>query len=104
MDRLRKIEDFLQKRVREILEYGTEADVLLRLSQKSDSVNHVSSESLGVQIKSNLSTDPYITYEELADILQVSSSSIARKMKELQAAGEIRRIGADKNGWWDVLK
>ena len=27
-----------------------------------------------------------------------------RKMKELQAAGEIRRVGADKNGWWDVLK
>lgn len=103
VDRLHKIEDFLQKRVREICEYGVDADNLLCLSQRLDSVNHVSSESLGVQIKSSLSADPYITYEELADILQVSPGSIARKMKELQAAGEIRRIGADKNGWWDVL-
>ena len=104
VDRLHKIEDFLQKRVREISEYGAGADDLLHLSQKRDSVNHVSSESLGVQIKSSLSADPYVTYKELADILQVSPSSIARKMKELQAAGEIRRVGADKNGWWDVLK
>lgn len=104
VDRLHKIEDFLQKRAREISEYGVDADGLLHLSQKLDSVNHASSESLGMQIKSNLSADPYVTYEELSDILQVSPSSIARKMKELQAAGEIRRVGADKNGWWDVLK
>ena len=104
VDRLHKIEDFLQKRAREISEYGADADDLLHISQKLDSVNHVSSESLGVQIKSNLSADPYVTYEELADILQVSPSSIARKMKELQVAGEIRRVGADKNGWWNVLK
>lgn len=104
VDRLRKIEDFLQRRVSEILEYGTRADELLRLSEKHDSVNHVSSESLGVQIKSSLSAYPFITYEELAEVLQVSPSSIARKMKELQASGEIRRVGADKNGWWDVCK
>ena len=104
VDRLHKIEDFLQKRVREISEYGADADDFLHLSQKLDSVNHVPSESLGVQIKRSLSADPYVTYEELADILQVSPSSIARKMKELQVAGEIRRVGADKNGWWDVLK
>ena len=41
---------------------------------------------------------------ELAELLQVSPRWIARKMKELQATGEIRRVGADKNGWWDVLK
>ena len=104
VDRLHRIEDFLQKRVAEILEYGQKADDLLLLSRKSDSVNHVKDESLGVQIKANLSADPLITYEELADILQVSESSIARKMKVLQEAGEIRRIGADKNGYWEVLR
>ena len=44
-----------------------------------------------------------MTYVELAELLQVSESSIARKMKDLQSAGEIRRIGADKNGRWAVL-
>ena len=40
---------------------------------------------------------------ELAELLQVSESSIARKIKELQASGEIRRVGADKNGHWEVV-
>ena len=57
-----------------------------------------------MQIKENLNADPFITYAELSDILQVSASNIARKMKALQAAGEIKRVGADKNGYWDVLK
>ena len=45
-----------------------------------------------------------MTYVELAELLQVSESSIARKMKELQASGEICRVGADKNGHWEVCK
>jgi DNA-binding Lrp family transcriptional regulator len=56
-----------------------------------------------MQIKANLKADPFITYNELAEILQVSPSSIARKMKALQEAGEIRRMGADKNGYWLVV-
>ena len=45
-----------------------------------------------------------MTYVELAELLQVSESSIARKMKDLQSAGEIRRVGADKNGHWEVVE
>ena len=59
--------------------------------------------SLELQIKTNLKADPFITYMELADILQVSQSSIARKMKALQETGEIKRMGADKNGYWLVV-
>ena len=33
----------------------------------------------------------------------MSQSSIARKMKYLKEAGEIRRVGADKNGHWEVV-
>ncbi len=51
-----------------------------------------------------MKADPFITKAELAELLQVSPRWIAQKMKKLQAAGEIRRVGADKNGWWDVLK
>ncbi len=60
--------------------------------------------SLALQIKSNLRADPFMTYVELAELLQVSESSIARKLKDLQASGEIRRIGADKNGHWEVVE
>ena len=104
VDRLHAIEDFLQKRVSEILEFGERSDDLLKIETVSDSVNHVTEGSLALQIKSNLRADPFMTYVELAALLQVSESSIARKMKDLQASGEIRRVGADKNGHWEVVK
>ena len=104
VDRLHAIEDFLQKRASEILEFGDHSDDLLKIEAVSDSVNHVANGSLALQIKSNLRADPFMTYVELAELLQVSESSIARKMKALQASGEIRRVGADKNGHWEVVE
>ena len=93
----------MQIRVSQITEFGKRADELLRISKNDDSVNSVKSESSALQIKHNLKADPFITYEELADMLQMSQSSIARKMKDLKEAGEIRRVGADKNGHWEVV-
>ena len=104
VDRLHSIEDFLQRRASEILEFGDHSDDLLKIEPVSDSVNHVTEGSLALQIKSNLRADPFMTYVELAELLQVSESSIARKMKDLQASGEIRRVGADKNGHWEVVE
>ena len=109
--RISAIEDFIQKRIREIDEYGAKADEMLAISRKQCTVNHtidadectVKSDSLGIQIKQNMRADPFITKMELSEILQVSPRWIARKIKALQMAGEIRRVGADKNGYWDVL-
>ena len=102
MDRLRRIEDFLQKRISEIIEFGIDADKFLQISGEHDSVNHVGNRSCALQIKANLKAYPFITYDELADLLQISPSSIARHIKSLQESGEIRRVGADKNGYWEV--
>lgn len=60
---------------------------------------------LGLRTCSSLMPSfPTPTGLELAELLQVSESSIARKIKELQASGEICRIGADKNGHWEVVE
>ena len=109
--RIAAIEDFIQKRIREICEYGRKADELLSISSGSCTVNGtktdgkctLKSDSLCLQIKQNMTADPFITKMELAEVLQVSPRWIARKMKDLQEAGEIRRVGADKNGHWEVL-
>ena len=97
------IEDFLQSRISKIMDFGKDADKFLAISTNNDSVNHVSKESSALQIKENIKADPFITYAELAEILQISQSSIARKIKELQDTGEIKRMGADKNGYWLVV-
>ena len=115
-DRYEKVEDFLQRRILNVLEYGDKADGLLEIAVNSDSINstfkvpsgglkdRITAESLGLQIKQNLEADPFITREELKEILQVSMSSIDRKLKELQEIGEVRRVGSRKKGSWEVLK
>ena len=109
--RIDAINDFLQKRINHIFEYGEKADELFAIPDEPCTVNHtnlkiectVSSDSLAYQIKQNMRADPFITKTELSEILNVSPRWIARKMKDLQDAGEIKRMGADKNGYWLVL-
>ena len=110
--RIEAIEDFTQKRIREICEYGAKADDFLAIQADECTVNRAdgsvqcthTSDSLSEQIKQNMRADPFITKMELADLLQISPRWVARKMKDLQASGEIRRIGADKNGHWEVVE
>ena len=49
-------------------------------------------------IKSN----PFVTQEELADIVGITRKNIIANMKKLQENGIIKRIGADKNGHWQI--
>ena len=49
-------------------------------------------------IKSN----PYVTQEELAAIIGITKKSITANMKKLQDSSLIKRIGANKNGYWQV--
>ena len=46
--------------------------------------------------------NPYVTQEELADIIGITKKSITANMKKLQNSGLIKRIGANKNGHWQV--
>ena len=51
-------------------------------------------------IKSN----PKVTQEELAEIVGITRKSVISNMKKLQENGLIKRIGADKNGYWKVVE
>ena len=48
--------------------------------------------------------NPYVTQEELADIVGIARKNIITNMKKLQENGLIKRVGADKNGHWQVVK
>ena len=102
-DRLRSIEDFLQKRISQIEQFGAKADDIINISAESGTVNPVNAESLALQIIANLRADPFVNYEELSDIMGIPRRTLARRMKELVASGAIKRIGAAKNGYWKVL-
>ena len=108
--RISAIDDFIQQRLNSILEFGAKADDLLKSKDKSCTVNFpngnlecsITSDSLAYQIKQNMLADPFITKMELSELLKVSPRWIAKKMKDLQTTGEIKRMGADKNGYWLV--
>ena len=46
--------------------------------------------------------NPFITQEELAKTVGISRKNIVFNMKKLQENGIIKRIGADKNGLWEI--
>ena len=47
--------------------------------------------------------NPFITQEELVQIVGISKVNINKNMKKLQENGCIQRVGADKNGKWELL-
>lgn len=51
-----------------------------------------------------IKANPFITQEELAQAVGITRKSIITNMKKLQQNGIIKRIGADKNGHWQVIE
>ena len=103
-DRLRSIEKFLQSRILQIEEFAQKADDIFEISTKCGTVNPVNNESLALQIIANLKADPFVSYDELSELMGVPRRTVARRIKELADAGRIRRVGAAKNGHWEVLR
>ena len=118
VERLGAIEEFLCKRANQICEFGEDADRFIYIMEKSGTVNPVNEqgggtingqsifkadESLSLQIKANLKADPFITRQELAQILGIPLRTLSRRLKELRDVGEIRRVGSPKKGYWEVI-
>ena len=44
-----------------------------------------------------------ITASEISERLNLSLSSVRRRMKALKDAGKLQRLGSDKNGHWRII-
>ncbi len=51
-----------------------------------------------------IKNNPQITQEELANVIGLTRKSINSNMKKLQENGLLKRIGADKNGYWQLTE
>ena len=51
-----------------------------------------------------LSENPNITTQEMANLLGINRSIVARHIKTLQEKGIIRRVGPDKGGHWEIIE
>ena len=62
------------------------------------------SEKTSEKILRLVGENAHITIAELASATGVSGRSIERNIQKLQQAGELKRIGPDKGGYWQVTK
>lgn len=107
--RLRLIEDFLQKRVLQIIEFGEKADDFIKVLNSDDNVNgkfgcecEHDRHSVDEKILANMRADAFVSYEELASLVGLSKSTVVRHVARLKAEGVVRRAGSDKAGYWAV--
>ena len=47
-----------------------------------------------------IKNNPHITQDELSEAVGIARLNIIKNMKKLQEQNLIKRIGADKNGYW----
>jgi ATP-dependent DNA helicase RecG len=48
--------------------------------------------------------DPYITADQLGDVIEITRRAIVKQINKLKEEGRLKRIGPDKGGSWEVLK
>ena len=56
-----------------------------------------------ISIVKTIINNYHVTYDDLKTILGVDRSTITRNIAVLKEKGVIRRVGEDKNGYWEVL-
>ena len=69
-------------------------------SQKTIKSSQKSSQKILELIKQN----PYITTTKMAENLKISRRAIAKQIANLKENNQIRRIGPDKGGHWEVIE
>lgn len=99
----RLLEDFLQKRIRMMLDYGDKADDYLDLSRQRVVVKgKIGTGDVAVQVLENMRADPFVSTRELSELLGVTARTVQRILAKLRQEGRITRVGSDKTGHWVV--
>ena len=72
----------------------------VKITQKITVKITVNQQKIIDEIKKN----PFVTQDELSLIVGIAKLNINKNMKKLQEQNIIRRVGADKNGHWEIVK
>ena len=113
-NRLEVSQYFLQNRIAKIVKYGAKADKYLKIRASSVRINPLISdkmlkkakeaEDLRKELKATLKSFPRAKTDRLAVLFKTTTRTIARHIKSLQKAGELKRVGSRKTGYWQVIE
>ena len=79
-------------------EFGSEKSSEITIAGSEKTVK--SSEKILAQIKQK----PTISAAEIAMQIEMSSRGVEKQIKKLREKGVIKRIGADRGGYWEIIK
>lgn len=60
------------------------------------------SEKSSEKILRLISENKYISAQELAEILGISSRAVEKQISNFKDKGLLKRIGSDKGGYWEI--
>ncbi len=78
--------------------------VTFRKKNYTSEMSEKTREKTRKKILSILKATPYITINELAEIVGISQKGVEWQIVKLKKEGRIKRIGPDKGGHWEVIK
>ena len=82
-----------------------EIDKIIEVQGRKVTVNVTQKVTVNQQkIIAELQKNPYITQKELAELVGISLKSIKENMRKMQENNILHRVGADKNGYWEILQ
>ena len=107
--RMEVIQYFFQKRIAEICDYRSEADRFIKIDRPDDTIKQENAknstpEDLRSMIVAALKLFPTISRQQLSERLEIGPATVARHIKALQDAGELKRVGSRKTGYWQVIE
>ena len=56
------------------------------------------------QILEFLAREPHLSAKELATLLNKTTRTVERYIRELREQGRLKRVGSDKSGHWEVVE
>lgn len=86
--------------IRDLIGEATEYDKKLELDVTQDVTQDVNSNDLDTQIINLIKKDDKISTEQMSKILEVSTRTIKRHIKEMN---NIKYIGSGYSGHWEIL-
>ena len=79
-------------------------DLLGKMKCKNDPINDpINMTENEIKIIELIQQNSQITRLELANTLKINESTIKRNINKLKYKGILKRIGANKNGYWKII-
>ena len=95
------VEQIITGKIREITETGKKQQKIPNNVPVNVSVN-VHLNDTEKYILKLISDNPRITYNEIAKEIYMNRKTAQRNIEKLKASGLLKRVGADKNGYWEI--